>query len=241
MMPDRAILVVEDHAESRTSLSYVLEKRGYRVHQAANGRAAIAVARRERLHGVVLDLKLPDMEGLSVLDAVLEQAPGIPAILVTGFGTIDSAVEAMKRGATDFLTKPIQVDHLLSILERSFARSARGGPPAEVAAEMEKLGIIGFSEPMLQLFATLKRVAPHQSTVLILGESGTGKELVARALHALGPRSPGPFVPVNCATLGEQLLESRSSGTSGGRSRARTGRSRGSWRRPTEVRCSSTK
>ena len=109
----RSILLVEDHAESRASLAYVLEKRGEIVHQAANGRAALAVARRERLHALILDLKLPDMDGLSVLDAVLERQPGLPAIVVTGFGTIDSAVEAMKRGASDFLTKPIQVDNLL--------------------------------------------------------------------------------------------------------------------------------
>ena len=105
-----SILLVEDHAESRASLAYVLEKRGETVHQAANGRAALAAARHETLHALILDLKLPDMDGLSVLDAVLGEPPGLPAIVVTGFGTIDAAVEAMKRGASDFLTKPIQVD-----------------------------------------------------------------------------------------------------------------------------------
>lgn len=101
------ILLVEDHAESRSSLAWVLERNGYAVHQASNGRAALAAARRETLHALILDLKLPDMEGAAVLDAVLEQHPGLPAIVVTGFGTVDTAVEAMKRGATDFLTKPI--------------------------------------------------------------------------------------------------------------------------------------
>lgn len=208
----RTILLVEDHAESRESLAYVLGKREYAVQQAANGRSAIAIARREQLHGLILDLKLPDMDGLSVLRAVLEQHPGLPAIVVSGFGTIDSAVEAMKMGAADFLTKPIQVDSLLAVLERSIGRASADGavpaPASEVAAEMERLGIVGRSRAMLRLFDTVKRVAPHQSTVLVLGESGTGKELIAHALHDLGPRSAGPFVAVNCATLTDHLLES---------------------------------
>jgi DNA-binding NtrC family response regulator len=208
----RSILVVEDHAESRASLAYVLEKRGEVVFQVSNGRAAVAVARRERLHALILDLKLPDMDGLSVLEAVLAEAPGLPAIVVTGFGTIDSAVEAMKRGAADFLTKPIHVDNLLGLLDRCIARAGASGavstPPTVAAAEMRKLGIVGASRAMQELFDALKRVAPHDSTVLILGESGTGKELIARALHTLGPRASGPFVAINCATLSDQILES---------------------------------
>ncbi len=208
----RTILLVEDHVESRTSLAYVLEKRGETVHQAANGRSAIAIARREKLHALILDLKLPDMDGLAVLEAVLEQAPGLPAIVVTGFGTIDSAVDAMKRGAADFLTKPIQLDDLLRTLERSIERAGAAGavpmPASAAVEEMEKHGIVGRSQAMLDLFDTLKRIAPHYSTVLLVGESGTGKELIARALHALGPRASGPFVPINCATLSDQLLES---------------------------------
>jgi DNA-binding NtrC family response regulator len=208
----RSILLVEDHAESRKSLAYVLEKRGEVVHEAANGRAAVAVARRQSLHALILDLHLPDMDGLSVLEAVLAESPGLPAVVVTGFGTVDSAVEAMKRGATDFLTKPIQVDALLSVLDRCIERAGAQGavstPPSAASAEMEKLGILGQSRAMQGLFDTLKRAAPHDSTVLILGESGTGKELVARALHALGRHPSGPFVPINCATLSDQILES---------------------------------
>jgi two-component system response regulator HydG len=208
----RNILLVEDHAESRASLTYMLAKSGYRVHEAANGRAAIAIARRETLHGLVLDLKLPDMEGLSVLDAVLELAPGLPAVVVTGYATIDTAVEAMKRGAADFISKPIEVDALIALLGKHIALAGERGavpmPPSEAAAEMERLGIIGHSRAILERFDVLKRIAPHHSTVLIVGESGTGKELFARALHALGPRASGPFVAINCATLSEQILES---------------------------------
>src|SRR5258708_517928 len=197
----RSILLVEDHEESRASLAYVLEKRGESVHQAANGRAALAVARHETLHALILDLNLPDMDGLSVLEAVLAEAPGLPAIVVTGFGTIDTAVEAMKRGASDFLTKPIQLDNLLAILDRSVQLAGAAGavstPPSVASAEMARLGIVGESRALQELFDTLKRVAPHDSTVLVLGESGTGKELIARALHALAPHPPGPLVPLH--------------------------------------------
>jgi DNA-binding NtrC family response regulator len=207
----RSILLVEDHAESRASLAYVLEKRGETVYQAANGRAALSAARHERLHALILDLNLPDMDGLSVLDAVLEEAPGLPVIVVTGFGTIDAAVEAMKRGATEFFTKPIQVENLLAALDRSIERAGASGgvstPPSISSAEMARLGIVGESRAMQELFDSLKRMAPYDSTVLVLGESGTGKELIARALHALGPRSAGPFVPINCANLSDQILE----------------------------------
>jgi len=208
----RAILLVEDHAESRAGLAYMLERSRYRVLQAANGRSAVAMARREKLSGMILDLKLPDMDGLSVLDAVLDLAPGLPSIVVTGYATVDAAVEAMKRGAADFVSKPIEVDSLIARLGRHIERAGERGavptPPSEAAAEMERLGIIGRSRPILDLFETLKRVAPHQATVLIAGESGTGKELFARALHTLGPRAAGPFVAINCATLSEPILES---------------------------------
>jgi two-component system, NtrC family, response regulator AtoC len=206
----RKLLLVEDHAESRKALATILEQRGYRVEQASNGRAALAIARRETLHALIIDLHLPDLEGLSVLQGVLEHHPRLPSIVVTAFGSIDNAVEAMKRGASDFLTKPIQAESMIAVLERSIekARDVVPVPPSEASAAMEKLGIIGRSSAMLNLFNQLRRIAPHQSTILIQGESGTGKELVARALHRLGPRPEGPFVTINCATLSESLLES---------------------------------
>jgi DNA-binding NtrC family response regulator len=208
----RTVLLVEDHAESRAGLAYMLQKSGFKVLEAGNGRAALALARREKLHAMVLDLKLPDMDGLSVLATILELCPGLPAIVVTGYATVDGAVEAMKRGAADFIPKPLEVDRLIALLEQHIERAGQRGavatPPSQASAQMEKLGIIGHSRAIRDLFDTLKRVAPHQSTVLIVGESGTGKELFARALHALGPRASGPFVAVNCATLAESILES---------------------------------
>src|SRR5262249_53332912 len=160
----------------------------------------------------VVDLKLPDMDGLDVLREVQQLAPGVPSVVMTGYGTVDAAVEAMKLGATDFITKPIHVDQLLALLRRSIDAAGQRGavstPPSQASAEMAELGILGLSRPMLDLFDTVKRIAPHPSTVLILGESGTGKELIARALHALGMRARGPFIAINCANLSEQILES---------------------------------
>ena len=206
------VLLVEDHAQSRAGLCLVLEQQGYQVLAAAGGREALRLARRQRVDALVLDIKLPDMDGLAVLDAVVERVPGIPAIVITAYGTMESAVEAMKRGATDYLPKPIDVDGLLAILDRALRQARNLGsvptPRTQASAEMERLDIIGYSRAMLELFDMIKRIAPHQSTVLILGESGTGKELVARALHSLGPRREGPFVPVNCATLSADILES---------------------------------
>jgi two-component system response regulator HydG len=208
----KTLLLLEDHAESRSSLAYVLARDGYRVLESPNGRNALAIARRERLHAFIVDLKLPDMDGLDVLREVQKLAPGVPSVVMTGYGTVDAAVEAMKLGATDFITKPINVDQLLALLRRSIDTAGQRGmvstPPSQASAEMEELGILGLSRPMLDLFDTVKRIAPHPSTVLVLGESGTGKELIARALHALGMRARGPFVAINCANLSEQILES---------------------------------
>ncbi len=212
MADARSVLLVEDHAESRTSLALVLERNGYRVVAVAGGRAAIAAARREAPSALILDLKLPDMDGAAVLEEVLALCPGIPAIVVTAYGSIGAAVEAMKTGACDFLTKPLQVNDLLTRLRRGLDRAEAAGvaraPEPELSQEMLRLGIIGHSRAMLEMFETVRRVAPYAGTVLVVGESGTGKELVARALHALSPRAGGPFVPVNCATLSEPLLES---------------------------------
>ena len=208
-----AVLVVQHDAESRANLVDVLERRGYVVYLAANGRSALAVARRHKLHALILDLDLPDMEGLAALAAIQDQVPGLPTLVVTGSASVDTAVEAMKRGAMDFLTKPISMDSLLATLESALRRADDLSgpavmPPSEASIAMQKLGIIGRSQPMLQLFEMIKRLAPHYSTVLVSGESGTGKELVARALHSLGPRALGPFVAVNCATLEGPILES---------------------------------
>jgi len=212
-MPDGpAILLVEDHAESRKGLAHALERSGYAVQQAATGKAALSLARRAQFQASIVDLRLPDMDGLSVLAALLQHQPGLPVIVVTGYASVDAAVQAMKRGATDFLTKPLRLDDLLRLLQRAIDRAVSDGtvsPPASaLTEEMERLGILGGSALMRDFFKRVKRLAPHYRTVLIQGESGTGKELIARALHTLGPGPGRPFIAVNCATLSETLLES---------------------------------
>ena len=194
------------------SLAYVLEKRGEVVHQAANGRAALAVARRERLHALILDLKLPDMDGLSVLDAVLAEAPG-PARHRghrlrhhrLGGGGHEAGRRRLPHQA-DPGRQPALGPR--PRIERAGEAGAVSTPPSVARAEMQKLGIVGESRAMQELFDALKRIAPHDSTVLITGESGTGKELIARALHALGSRARALSSPINCATLSDQILES---------------------------------
>jgi two-component system, NtrC family, response regulator AtoC len=207
-----SVLLVEDHTESRKGLTHALERSGHVVHQAATGKAALAIARRTQLHAAIVDLRLPDMDGLSVLASLLERQPGLPVIVVTGYASVDAAVQAMKHGATDFLTKPLRLDDLLRLLDRAIDRALSSGgvaPPASaLAAEMERLGILGGSTLMREFFLRVKHLAPHYRTVLIQGESGTGKELVARALHTLGPGPGRPFIAVNCATLSETLIES---------------------------------
>jgi DNA-binding NtrC family response regulator len=206
------VLLVEDHEESRKGLAHALERSGHVVRQAATGKAALALARRTQLHAAIVDLRLPDMDGLSVLAALTERQPGLPVIMVTGYASVDAAVEAMKRGATDFLTKPLRLDDLQRLLDRAIDRARSRGvvaPPASaLGAEMEALGMLGGSALLRDFFIRIKHLAPHYRTVLIQGESGTGKELVARALHTLGPGPGKPFVAINCATLSEQLLES---------------------------------
>jgi DNA-binding NtrC family response regulator len=212
-MTDRpAVLVVEDHHESRAGLLAALERNGYAVHDAGTGKAALAISRRTQLHAVVLDARLPDMEGLAVLKAMLQQTPGLPIIVVTAYASVDVAVEAMKLGAADFLTKPLHLGTFMRVLaqcvERAQAQGTIDPPASDLRVEMETFGLLGVSEAMQEVFVQIKRMAPHFRTVLITGESGTGKELVARALHGIGPGLSRPFVPINCATLSEQLLES---------------------------------
>jgi two-component system, NtrC family, response regulator AtoC len=207
----RIIVLVEEHTESRTRLASLLREQGYQVEEAASGRAALAAARRGRPHAMLVDLRLPDMDGLSVVETVLDQHPGLPVIAMSGSATVDAAVEAMKRGARDFAPMPVDLDALLSSLDRYIGQARDAGavpaPASELMAQMEACGLIAQSRSMMSLFEMTKHVAPHSATVLLLGESGSGKELFARALHTLGARAPGPFVPINCATLSEPMLE----------------------------------
>ncbi len=197
------ILVVEDRDTLRRMLVRSLEQEGYEVHAAASGEEAIELADLAPLDLVLTDLKLPGCSGIDVLAAIRAQQPTTPVVVMTGYGTVETAVEAMKLGAIDFLEKPVDIDALFQLVAAlvggrhdAFSLSPEGGPT-----------IVG-SHPRTRAAVRLaERVAPTESTVLLTGESGTGKEVFARALHALSPRRSGPFVAVNCAAIPEALLE----------------------------------
>lgn len=208
------ILVVDDEASARDGLTKLLEQEGYPVDSAADGLLALEAIAERPPALIVTDLKMPNMDGLQLITKVKELYPGIPAVVATAFGDVSSAVEAMRAGAEDYLTKPIDFDALLLLVERALERS-------ELAAEAENLrrhlrtrdhdgleGLIGTSAPMQRVYAMARQVAPARASVLITGESGTGKGELARAVHALSPRKAEPFVSLHCSALAESLLES---------------------------------
>jgi len=206
------ILVVDDDPASRDLLRKVLATEGHQVATAADGREALAELARQPADLVVSDIRMPDLDGVQLLDRMQEAAPGVPVILVTAFGDVEGAVEAIRRGAFDYLAKPYDVDAIRLLVRRALNQSALVAENRELRRQVRdkyKLeGIVGRSEPMLQVFKTAARVAQSDATVLIEGESGTGKEQVARSIHAASRRAAGPFVAVDCGAIAEGVLES---------------------------------
>ncbi|RJQ24330.1 MAG: sigma-54-dependent Fis family transcriptional regulator [Nitrospiraceae bacterium] len=206
------ILIVEDKESMARMLRETLESEGYETVIAGSGTEGIKKIRENKVDLVLTDLKLPGKDGIEVLRASKEENPLVPVIVMTAFGTVETAVSAMKLGAFDFITKPLDTDHLRLLIDRALknrrlvtenlllkdALSRHVGAP----------DIIGKSAGMLEVAANVQKVAPAKTTVLLLGESGTGKELFARAIHNLSPRKDRPFVPINCAAIPHELLES---------------------------------
>ncbi len=201
-----SVLVVDDESAIRDSLRMILEYEGYGVIEAATGESALAEVRRRPPDAVVLDIKMPEMDGLAVLRKFRERGFGMPVIIVTGHGDVATAVEATRRGAYDFLEKPLERDRLLVSL-RNAVESFRLRRDARESTHRPE-DLIGSSSAMARLRETVEKAAPTPATVLITGESGTGKELVAHALHALSTRRDRPLVQVNCAAIPEELIES---------------------------------
>ena len=206
------ILVVDDDLNGRTALGRILEKLGYEVTVAESGDQALSLLHEASFHLVVTDLKMVGVNGIEVLRAVKRSHPDTETILLTAYGTIESAVEAMKFDAYDYLTKPVEPEGLTRVVAKALEH---GALRAEVRQLREHLNvrkafyqIVGRSLQMRNVYEQVRQVAPTLATVLITGESGTGKELVARAIHAASPRGDGPFVTVNCGALPETLLES---------------------------------
>jgi len=212
-MPDASkhVLLVEDEAPLREAVAEQLTDRGYRVEQAESGEAAVARLSEFAFDIIITDLRLPGLDGSHVLEAAVKRYPDIIAIVVTGFGTVKDAVEAIKRGAWDFVSKPFQIDQLLHVLDSAIEQRRLRMENAYLRAQLEQrytfAGIIGKSRAMTQLFQLLEPVASTSSTILITGETGTGKEVVARAIHQASPREAQRFVALNCSAIPESLLE----------------------------------
>jgi len=206
------ILVVEDKESMAAMLKETLESEGYKVVSAGDGLEGINYLKEGKIDLVLTDLKLPHKDGIDVLTASKEENQLRPVIIMTAYGSVETAVEAMKRGAVDFIAKPFDTDHLLMLIKRAIETQRLMTENILLKEEFaSKLGlprIIGKSEKITNVAQIVQRVAPTKTTVLLIGESGTGKELFARALHNLSNRKEYPFIPINCAAIPRDLLES---------------------------------
>ncbi|SLM47289.1 Transcriptional regulatory protein ZraR [Nitrospira japonica] len=207
-----AVLVVDDDEALRETVSDLLKDRGHQVTTAANGAEALVRLKEADYAAVLTDLRMKGVEGLELLSAIKRLYPDIGVVLMTAFGSVETAVEAMKHGASDYLTKPVKKEELLRVIERVIREASLRREVSRLRKEVHKEysfhQILGKSKPMQTLFDLIQRVADSPSNILITGESGTGKELVAKAIHYNSDRKASPFVPVNCAAIPEQLLES---------------------------------
>jgi two-component system NtrC family response regulator len=205
------ILVVDDEPTQLELVGGFLRKQGFEVADAASGRAAVARFKQEPFDLVLTDQRMPDLSGLDVLEAVRAASPETAVVIMTAYGTIETAVSAVKAGATDYLAKPLSLDELLhrihQIQDRRHLLTENRELRAALAERHRVEGIIGESGAMQEVLSVVRRVAPSDATVLIRGESGTGKELIAKALHYASPRAARTLVKVNCAALAESLLE----------------------------------
>jgi DNA-binding NtrC family response regulator len=209
-MPER-ILIADDDEAARQGLRDLLTREGFRVEEAGDGEAALEKARSFRPAVVIADLIMPRMGGVELTKVLQDDLPFAAIVLLTGQGSIETAVQAMKAGAYDYLTKPVDVRHLTLILDKALERAKIAREVALLRRQLdtgESHGLLGRSAAMRDVLRQVELAAGSTASVLILGESGTGKELVARTVHALSARAKGPYVGVNCAAIPETLLES---------------------------------
>ena len=205
------LLFVDDETELRTLMAERLRERGFEVVEAENGEQALDLLDQFAFDILIADLRLPGIDGARVVEAAVGRYPGIVAIVITGYGTVKDAVDAIKRGAADFIAKPFQFDELIHHLQRALEQSRLTSENAYLRSQLEERyqfeGILGRSRPMRALFQMLETVARSTSTILVTGETGTGKEIVARAIHHNSPRRANRFVALNCSAIPETLLE----------------------------------
>ncbi|HLN92738.1 MAG TPA: sigma-54 dependent transcriptional regulator, partial [Thermoanaerobaculia bacterium] len=203
------ILVVDDDAGIRDTLRMILEYEGYEVATSADGKSALADLDASPADAVLLDIKMPGMDGLEVLDRIVARDGAPPVLMISGHGDIATAVDSTRRGAIDFLEKPPQRERILVSLKNALSRNQLRVENQRLRMALEEESVlVGKSAPMLRLRQEIVRAAPTGATVLIMGESGTGKELVAREIHAASRVSGGPLIQVNCAAIPEELIES---------------------------------
>jgi two-component system NtrC family response regulator len=211
-MPEHHLLVVDDEESQRTVLAGFLRKRGFRVTTAASVPEAVRTVEREAVDLVITDVRMPGASGIELLEAVRRINPEVGVVLLTAFGTVADAVGAMKLGAADYLTKPVDLDELEIVVARVLERRALHSENRELRRVLEaRHGLQGLQTAntrMAEALSTAARAAPSRATVLVRGESGTGKELIARAIHLASPRAASPFVSLNVAALPETLVES---------------------------------
>jgi two-component system, NtrC family, response regulator AtoC len=212
MKPATKILLIEDDPGSREALLILLKGSGFAMRECSNGKEGLQILTGERFDIVISDLFLPDMNGIDILTQVKLDSPHTEVILITGHASAETAVKAMKEGAYDYITKPLNIDELRIIIDKAVEKgqllSENVYLKKQLQDKYEFTNIIGNSQAMQQLFSRMKRIIKTDSTVLILGESGTGKELVAKAIHFNGSRKDKPFVAVNCSAIPDNLLES---------------------------------
>ena len=205
------LLFIDDEATLRGLMAERLTERGFAVVEAESGERALELLDQFAFDIVITDLRLPVIDGSRVIEAARERYPGIVAIVITGFGTVKDAVDAIKRGASDFIAKPFQFDELIHVLQKAMEQRRLTSENAYLRSQLEERyqfgGILGHSRPMQKLFHLLETVARSNSTILITGETGTGKEVVARAIHHNSARRSNRFVALNCSAIPETLLE----------------------------------
>jgi len=206
----KRVLVVEDEEKLRRVIELQLTSAGFEVDKAASAEEGVKIVDRADL--VLTDLRLPNMDGLQLLALIRRQNAQVPVVVMTAYGSVETAVESMKAGATDFLLKPFSLDHLMQVVQKALEVRALRDENRQLKEELgrryEYDNIIGRSEAMQEIFATIERVAPTRATVLLAGESGVGKDLIARAIHFRSPRRERPLVKINCSAIPENLMES---------------------------------
>jgi DNA-binding NtrC family response regulator len=211
-MNTQSILVIDDEPEMRAALSHVLCRNGYSVSSASNGREALEIFATEAFGAVITDMRMPEMSGIQILGEIKKLCPDVPVIMMTAYGTINNAVEAMKKGASDYILKPFSAEMLESTVKKVFEKSKRvlqlKNQHSSPKNNLKNRLIVGDDSKMLALVKCAENIAPTNSTVLILGESGTGKEMLAAHIHQNSARSLQPYVAINCAALPENLAES---------------------------------